>query len=646
MRRALVLALSLMLIPCATGRVQADDGDELEVDAIVVKMGSVACPEGMATSMLGGAAGGGMAVASGMNMLNNLDKLLAGPPPRGTADLARFMTAGVPVHLVSRLPLHTWYIARVQAVLRRQPDGSWAFDRGTVTYNNGSKSRIVKGGHAIVDDLQGQGTRALDKKTKITLVRTGSGDSERYTFRLDTSHEAEVRGKTSWQVDGGRLMNMEEKAGPGGKRKMSGHAVGQPIPAEETIRKLVQGFAYEVEDQDRTGRTEPEDDCRPDLTPGELKGGEVWTDATGTVNGIRYRISRPDRLQAKPQASAKAIERGGRVSLDGSRSTPSKSIKSYTWRFCGLRCPLPAVADPESLVEQRPQLDAQRTKSGSRVEVTLLCPVRATLEVSDGTQIARRTIPLAVVPRARDSNGHDWRTRVEDPTPEDTPVLYEEMGPLAMGHGGGRHMGKNRCAIAKCSSGHLLHPGPEPRQAIATKRVRDEGGPFHDWFYVGSADMKFARRLFRNLWLAPVSRPWGLKHSIADETEKRGHKAEFDLLVRTVDRHERLHTRLVLEALGKHDPVPQLEGLVFDNEDLLMVDAGTVLTQAETALGAATTDAKVKARLRAEGLTGPASISLPRCLEIVGSTCSKAEWSPDPWQIRSVADLGDESMAP
>jgi hypothetical protein len=185
-----------------------------------------------------------------------------------------------------------------------------------------------------------------------------------------------------------------------------------------------------------------------------------------------------------------SVQRGRKVQLDGSLSTPKRKIKSYRWTYTlGPSCPKGT----------RPAEKSGSTKATTSFVV--LCRVHALLTVRDGKgHEATDTAVVTVQPRPASI----WRTTTDFGVRRDVslpgftvPTVYPD-GPSVVTH-----------ALLRCPDGigvEVFCTYGKARYQLAPP-VDDPGGPFNGWSYVGAPQMKIDKVAFMNPFLEPNAPP-------------------------------------------------------------------------------------------------------------------------------------------
>jgi hypothetical protein len=252
--------------------------------------------------------------------------------------------------------------------------------------------------------------------------------------------------------------------------------------------------------------------------------------------------------------------------------------------------------------------------------------VRATLTVSDGAGTATATALVTVEPRT-----FAPMTLVHHSQPRklnDAALTVSSGGSCLF-----CVFGRNVCTLdgvtGEQRSGHLIHGGLVKAPGYRTARMHDPGGPSDGLYYVASHTLKLDRTSLINAKLWPGGSVYRVNHG-----DSARHAAGVASLFGSIRAHEQYHSELVREELGrlnaqKKDPVTAIERLVRAGSRGLTTAADNAILAADAKLRAATTEPKVKQRMRANWSI-PARVLLP-----VGDG-GYAEWA-----VRSLADVGD-----
>jgi hypothetical protein len=314
--------------------------------------------------------------------------------------------------------------------------------------------------------------------------------------------------------------------------------------------------AEELRSGDTISRTKTTTASVSAPTSGGVYSGEA-------VNTWTVRLIPTGKLRAVPKAAP--VYRGGRVTLDGSKSRGE--IRSYRWKLARASgCPSDVKLSSETL-------------TGAKVSFTALCPLKATLTVSDGKDTDSATTTVAVYPRS-------WKTPVSS-APD--AVLDSRLVD------GFLQLGRNVCAYdgltGDQTSGHILHRGAGGAKGGFTV-AEVKSGPFEGNFYVAKYTAKIRRA-------ALVSKDFAPTTDLYAANSDAGLVGDFSALHASVVDHEHLHTTLIAEYVRKSDRAKRIEAMVEGDEDALSDRVNVALVEFETDLTEATSDAKVKARMAA-----------------------------------------------
>jgi hypothetical protein len=304
-----------------------------------------------------------------------------------------------------------------------------------------------------------------------------------------------------------------------------------------------------------------------------------------------FTIDFPARPVDKLQAIIKAdpVERGGQVTLDGSRSTGHPT--SYSWKVKRLPC---ASSPGDTAVGKANHWETPEPEvlshTGPTWPIGVLCDVHVELEVTgkDGTSAAE----TVVHPTAR-----SWRTewKAED------PVAF--IGNYMRGR---LHGGATVCA--DCASpppkegideewlnapAHAAHYHHRPAGATSWLGVYEVGkydvdGPFKGWYWATKEQLKVHRQPLWNVtlgsWLATFNDCMKTGPALA--------------LVRTVaQQHELQHVALEHAAIEASDVAQVIEGYADTDEATLIKRIDGEIGRDETRILDADGDAAVSARL-------------------------------------------------
>ena len=304
---------------------------------------------------------------------------------------------------------------------------------------------------------------------------------------------------------------------------------------------------------------------RTKTTTASVSAPTSWGAYSGeAVNTWTVRLIPGKKLRAVPKAAP--VYRGGRVTLDGSKSRGE--IRSYRWKLARASgCPNDVKLSSETL-------------AGAKVSFTALCPLKAILTVSDGEATDSATTTVAVSPRS-------WKTPVSS-APD--AVLDSRLVD------GFLQLGRNVCAYdgltGDQTSGHILHRGAGGAKGGFTV-AEVKSGPFEGNFYVAKYTAKIRRA-------ALVSKDFAATTDLYAANSDAGRLADFSALHASVVDHEHLHATLIAEYVRKSDRAKRIEAMVEGDEDALSDRVNVALVEFETDLTEATSDAKVKARMGAK----------------------------------------------
>jgi hypothetical protein len=265
------------------------------------------------------------------------------------------------------------------------------------------------------------------------------------------------------------------------------------------------------------------------------------------------------------------IERGAFLSLDGSRS--KGNLISYQWKFSPARgCP-----SDVQLVEG--------PKEGPTVEVVLLCPVMATLTVSDGKESSSRSVTINVKPR-------EWKTPFEHVQAEGSlsPATPPLIDPHLMAFSGGA----NVCSLDPSQDeNHSFHPGEAngtwDESGYQLGQVADPGGPFDKTWYVQEYKLRISRQTLMNPYLLPGGKPplTGIDPWY-DFNKRKG--APVDAYLKAIRDHEMEHSNRKRAALPANDPAVKMEPIFGNDRDKLKEDLDRIIHDAEFAVCEASKD--------------------------------------------------------
>jgi hypothetical protein len=271
----------------------------------------------------------------------------------------------------------------------------------------------------------------------------------------------------------------------------------------------------------------------------------------------------------------------GKITLDAS---PSRGASNFTWSFA-------AATRGESAAGIK--FDPGVVMQGKQITVVLLEPVEVTLAVSNGRKTQKKTKTVDIQKR-------NWKTTLKH-EPEPLPLTGE--GTNLVCEGGqllfGRAYGKNICALCTGKlkdEGAIYHPDGA---GTGTGRTWDgtgyqveevSAGPFKGTFYLSTYLIKIDRRALVNYNF--------FSNTPFYKINSGKYRSDLPLFFKGRQDHERIHSDLLQEALQKHDPAKDLEGLFADSHDGLQENADSTLLQGEGDLAGTFTDEnEVRARL-------------------------------------------------
>jgi len=290
-----------------------------------------------------------------------------------------------------------------------------------------------------------------------------------------------------------------------------------------------------------------------------------------------------------------SLQRGNTVTLDGSRSVPSKGhrLQSYEWELT-----------PKGTPDGCSGIGTKATMSGARVTFLALCSLDAKLTVKDdgGKEDSGGTVVAVKV--------RPWKTKF---TTEDK-VKNEQSFPFTVG---GFVFGYNRCA----RTGHFSESDNhwyEAHRLDASDNDYEErtfwldqvndSGPFTGTFFVAREDFNIQRARWVNKKLYPPNgevyelNPGPLRQAkscgsgLIPAVECSFGKPVIDRLRRSVEEHEMLHSKLAKQSLTQ-DPAPKVESSMATDRVQLKDLANGFVISAVTTMSDASTEPKVKAAM-------------------------------------------------
>jgi len=409
-------------------------------------------------------------------------------------------------------------------------------------------------------------------------VGTISGTITTESFMISKKDGKAVHGTFSGVID--QRFDGENLGGPGLKvNKQEGlYRISLPhLYAKGTATVTVPGLGTS-DDPDS------EEDAKPFMPPEYRKPVRYEPQAGVIIGGFTH----PEKIPTYPKpmvvtttaswnlsfempplraeaGEAQTVERGEKVTLDGSGSTGR--IVTYTWTF---------EKDPKCM----PGPDAHRgEKMGANVEVTVLCSLTARLTVSDGSDEESDTTTITVNPR-------DWKTEFyHDP---DEGILDPSVRPLYSPYLPAFNGGANSCLEdgQSTSDNHIMHPaatdGTWEGRGYSLFLVDDHGGPFDGFWYPSEYNVRVTRETLLNKYIVeggPVLLA-GLKVSFYDKNKVEG--TDIDGYLQAVRDHELNHSLHFENWLRTGDPAADIEKAVGQERDALKEEIDGILQKAES----------------------------------------------------------------
>ncbi len=289
----------------------------------------------------------------------------------------------------------------------------------------------------------------------------------------------------------------------------------------------------------------------------------------------------------------RSVLRGAAVALNGSRSRAKGGrIVSYRWTF-----------EPGPGCSQGTTVRAT-PKIGARVSVKLLCPVIATLEVTDNRgQTDTKSTVLGVTART----GTPWTTpftrREELAAPgrgftSAPEVLRLPGGAVAITIEGG--LNTTDCG-AEASGSMILCPfaGGASRRGKGYEliRLKDPGGPFDEYWWVASSTIDVKRVELINPKLTPGVPVFPNRSSFYDENATRGNPVAAFL--EAIKQHEGLgksgvkdsgHSEIIKRLTNDQNPRATIEKVFAPAEQQAQTRADDTLTKIDDEIDKASND--------------------------------------------------------
>jgi hypothetical protein len=281
---------------------------------------------------------------------------------------------------------------------------------------------------------------------------------------------------------------------------------------------------------------------------------------------LRWSLKKAKELEAEV-GGPYTIERGSKVTLDGSRSRGD--IEKYVWTLT------PRGDCKDTSTDVPLQIGREAEQTGQTYTFTAVCGVDVKLVVHGrGGKEDADSGQVDVTPRT-------WKT------PYITPEkLVVDDNPY--------RGGVNECAFdaVGARSGHYIHTS-SGKPGYEVRHVDDPDGPFVGGFFLDSSDLKVWRREVRELdYIGPNGDIFV------------GTGAPFNALLESqIDQHESAHSTLVEAALkrdrGKRNPAQLIESLASNDETALRAAAGSSISKSDRVLCEATQHPFVFEKLKA-----------------------------------------------
>ena len=465
-----------------------------------------------------------------------------------------------------------------------------------VTIEKNNSFRSTKTGaafiSAVVSNEGADDILVISGATPVSIRVGGTVSQQSYASKLET-----VNGVTadysSETEEGGFHINLTtasiEAEYSDGYKGVSIHASGEG--EQHAARRRHENGAWKTPDPSRSKREEGVGFGASEDTGGIVTriGDTIYANRTettasreeniiyGTITTVARRTLTATfrRLSKEPPKADPGgpyeVERGGTLSLDGSRSRGN--LISYQWKFA------PAGGCPPDV-----QI-APGPKEGQSVDIVPLCPVTATLTVSDGKQSSSRSVTVSVKAR-------DWKTPFEHIQAEGSlsPAVAPLIDPHLMAFSGGA----NVCSLdSSQDENHSFHPGEKngtwDDSGYKLVQVTDPGGPFDNTWYVQEHKLRISRQTLMNPYLLPGGRPpmtgvdpWH------DYNNAKG--APVAAYLKAVREHEMEHSNRKRAALPANDPAVKMEPLFGNDRDKLKEDLDNFIRDAELAVCEASQD--------------------------------------------------------
>lgn len=313
------------------------------------------------------------------------------------------------------------------------------------------------------------------------------------------------------------------------------------------------------------------------------------------------------------------VKRGGKVTLDGSGSTPRSF---YKWTFAS-HCP--------DDVEGRPSV-----LRGKKVTIVAVCNTTATLTVTRRPYVATKSTKIRVTGRLRDVP-YD-----QDPAAETRNFPFDiALGTFVFGFN--RDQNAWERSHDPDLSDHWLER-PHDGNVVETKKVSDPGGPYDGFHYVTDHNLKVKRQIILNKKLLPDGPVYALN--------KARHKRAIENIDEATLDHERIHGQLVEQALKSKRLkfLDQLARAVGTSEEGLQARADVIVGDGETELKNASSESKVQSKMAKKWHDQKATILRPNCAGTLpgpglGCPADFQHHSPPESQTYTLAKIGDKEVA-
>lgn len=398
--------------------------------------------------------------------------------------------------------------------------------------------------------------KAIDSVFRIYLSRDGN-----YSFSVSTG---------SGDLDPAGFKILERR------QRLNGC---EHPPVKTTESRRIDSATMPSISMNISGKIDPN---TPDIISGSWKGKD--SEGADLSYSWEFRRGQP-QVKSVIIGSEATTLRGQKVTLDGSQSKGANLNYDWSFRPVG-KCLMP-------------EINLTRKWNGPKIEFTVLCDLIARLKVSNDSEVNTTEKVIRV------SSRNNWRTTFSSRIgPHLTSRLVAEF----------THFGVNQCSAHPddATSGHMIHtdaPNSSTwRDSGYTLLMIDDAGPFHEAWFVKSAELKIDRLERTNKSLHPGGEVYNLN-------QNQGNLPAILRLASQVKAHESIHSALInegLENLGKDkDPAQQIEAIVTGSEDQAQFLADMKVREVETFLHDMTDENQVKQRLLKQGFKEEISIFLP-----------------------------------